>query len=40
MMERILSRSQSPRYPCPAEWLAGNEIGDASSDPGGGGSII
>ena len=33
MMGRILSRSQSPRYPFPAEWLAGNEIEDASSHP-------
>ena len=33
MMGRIQSRSQSPRYPCPAERLTGNEIEDASSHP-------
>lgn len=33
MMGRIQSRSQSPRYPCLAERVTGNEIGDASSHP-------
>ena len=33
MMGRIQSRYKSPRYPCPSERLAGNEIAHASSHP-------